>query len=106
MEIVACLVVELELVLEDPVANFIDLVSQVAFVLTARVNGPPFSIPNAEAALIHPLPLLLIASSKTPLLVLITDVFRGNREAKKGIIVDGIGSVVPVLVSITKVRKV
>jgi hypothetical protein len=92
--------------MEYLVASLIDLVSQVTFVLTACVNRSPFSIPNAEAALVHPFPLLLIAASQAPLLVLITDILRGTWETKEGIIVDGISSIVPVFMSVAKVRKV
>ena len=103
----AYLVIDSQLILQDTVPFFVDRIGLRSFVLLPGVDGTPFTVPDAQATLVHPLPLLLVATLETPLLRLISDVgFWRVGEAENGVVMDRIRGVLPSLVSIAKVGKV
>lgn len=101
------LVVYFELILKDAQAYFVDLLRLLTFVLLARVHWAPFTIPDTEAMLIHPLALLLIAPTKSPLLVVAADIGLGRSgETVERVVVDRVRNVVPARVGVTEMREV
>ncbi len=101
------LVINVQLILQDLVPDFVDLIGLVAVVLLASINGSPFAIPNAKTPLVHPFPLLLVAPAQSPQLLSITSISLWcRREAKERIVVDGVRGVLPFLVRIAKVTEI
>lgn len=95
------------MVVEHFVAGLVDRLRLCTLILLASINWAKLAVPDTEAALIHPLALLLVASPETALLVWSASVNLGSaREAEDGVVVDGISSVIPVLVGITELREV
>jgi hypothetical protein len=101
------LAVDFELISEDLVSDFVDGVCLLAIVLLTSVHWAPLAVPDTETMLVHPLTFLLVASPQTTLLLGSAGVkFGGFWETKEGVVMDGVSSVVPVFVCITKVREV
>ena len=95
------------MVLEHPVSLLVDLIRQLALVLLARIHRPPLAVPHAQPALVHPLPLLLIAPPQTVLLGLVADVpLRRRGEPEHRVVVDRVRDVLPALMRVPEVREV
>ena len=81
------MVVDGELVFEDLEALFVDSVGGLAVVFPARIDGAPFTVPDAKTALVHPFSLLCVALLDSPALFVAADIFlRRGGETKDGVI--------------------
>ena len=101
------LVIDLKLIFENSVPLLVDTIRLITIVFLPSINWTPLSIPNTKTTLIHPLSFLLITPSQPPLLFITADVLlRRTGETKDGVIMDGICSIFPFLVAISKVREI
>lgn len=86
---------------------FVDAVRGVTLILLPCIDWTPFSVPHAQVPLVHPFSLLLVAPPQPPALLIGPNIgFWGGREAVRGVVVDGVTGVFPILVRITEVREI
>lgn len=103
----ACLIVDRKLVLQDLQPLFIDRLRLRTLILRPRINRTPLSIPHAQPMLVHPLPLLLIASPQPRPLYITAHIFLWTRrEPKQRIVMDRISHILPALIRVPKVAEV
>ena len=95
------------MVLKHQVPLLVDPVSEVALVLPARIHRAPLAVPYAQPALVHPLPLLLVAPPYAVPLRLAAHVpLRRRGEPEHRVVVDRVRDVLPPLVRVPEVREV
>lgn len=86
---------------------FVDGVCGFTLILLPCIDWTPFSVPHTQVPLVHPFSLLLVAPPQPPALLIGTNIgFWGGREAVRGVVVDGVTGVFPILMRVAEVREI